>query len=292
MHPEMRIFPLVFMALTATVVAAAESATLSRKIESMRIKTPPPVLDVLDSLGLEKAADFAMLAEHERHEMMAALEEGGVCLGDRAKLRHHFGKLTTDGSVSDEYHEAIEMAGAGALQPVSSIRYRLQQEAAAGLAAPVECSESGTSGAGLSADTVALVVTALLGIGSFVLQGKLSKDAETAHRTSEHVQDEREKARLAATIQLDRVRLQVFLSCTLRSNACPNILKSRVLSLNSPSLAADERLHRASSMEPYGPLHAPAATWERAGPPRTMLPYGQQRHAIRFAIGRAKHRDF
>ena len=65
-------------------------------------------------------------------------------------------------------------------------------------------------------DTIALMVTALLGIGSFAVQGKLSKDAEARQRGSELAQDEREKARLAAAIQLDRVRLQVChaLRCT------------------------------------------------------------------------------
>ena len=53
------------------------------------------------------------------------------------------------------------------------------------------------------------MVTALLSIGSFAVQGKLSKDAEVAQRGTELVQDEREKVRLAAAIQLDRVRLQV-----------------------------------------------------------------------------------
>ena len=53
------------------------------------------------------------------------------------------------------------------------------------------------------------MVTALLGIGSFAVQGKLSKDAEAGQRESELAQDEREKARLAAAILLDRVRLQV-----------------------------------------------------------------------------------
>ena len=63
-------------------------------------------------------------------------------------------------------------------------------------------------------DTIALMVTALLGIGSFAVQGKLSKDAEAAQRESELAQDEREKVRLAAAIQLDRVRLQVRRACT------------------------------------------------------------------------------
>ena len=61
------------------------------------------------------------------------------------------------------------------------------------------------------------MVTALLGIGSFAVQGKLSKDAEAAQRASELAQDEREKARLAAAIQLDRVRLQVRLTCGLHA---------------------------------------------------------------------------
>ena len=58
-------------------------------------------------------------------------------------------------------------------------------------------------------DTIALMVTALLGIGSFAVQGKLSKDVEAAQRVSELAEVEREKTRLAAEIQLDRVRLQV-----------------------------------------------------------------------------------
>jgi hypothetical protein len=37
-------------------------------------------------------------------------------------------------------------------------------------------------------DTIALIVTALLGIGSFAVQGKLSKDAEAAQRESELAQ--------------------------------------------------------------------------------------------------------
>ena len=58
-------------------------------------------------------------------------------------------------------------------------------------------------------DTIALILTALLGIDSFAIQGKLAKDADASQRASELVQDEREnKARLAARIQLDRVRLQ------------------------------------------------------------------------------------
>ena len=66
-------------------------------------------------------------------------------------------------------------------------------------------------------DTIALMVTALLGIASFAVQGKLSKDAEAAQTASELAQDEREKARLAAAIQLDRVRLQVRLTCGLHA---------------------------------------------------------------------------
>ena len=82
------------------------------------------------------------------------------------------------------------------------------------------------------------MVTALLGIGSFAVQGKLSKDAEAAQRESELAQDEREKVRLAAAIQLDRVRLQVRRACTRdHFRACVTVH------------VADERLHHTSPLE-------------------------------------------
>jgi hypothetical protein len=84
------------------------------------------------------------------------------------------------------------------------------------------------------------MVTALLGIGSFAVQGKLSKDAEAGQRESELVQDEREKERLAAAIQLERVRLQVRPPRPAHSDRFLACVTARVV---------DERVPRASLLE-------------------------------------------
>ena len=92
-------------------------------------------------------------------------------------------------------------------------------------------------------DTIALMVTALLGIGSFAVQGKLSKDAEAAQRESELAQDEREKARLAAAILLDRARLQV------RRALHAVIGFVRACLVHVTVRVADERLPHTSQLE-------------------------------------------
>ena len=58
-------------------------------------------------------------------------------------------------------------------------------------------------------DAIALMVTVLLGIVSFAVQGKLSKDVEAAQRTTGLAQVEREKERHEAEGQLDKGRVQV-----------------------------------------------------------------------------------
>jgi hypothetical protein len=125
---------LLIVSALADSTAATESAALSQKIESMRIKEPLPVLITLDSLGLDEAIDFAILQDAERDEMMAVLEKSGVCLGDRAKLRHHFGMLIADGGAPDE--RRVEMV---APESTANSWYRLQ--------------ESPSSSGGVSGDT-------------------------------------------------------------------------------------------------------------------------------------------
>ena len=145
-------------AKAAASVAAAESTALSSKVESMRVNAHAPVLEVLGALGLTEAADFAILNAQERDEMMAGMEAGGVCLGDRAKLRHHFGMLiadTSSGTSNQNDAQELRLVEAVGLQSTPSNRGRLQEAA---------------TSSGLSADTIALVVTALLGVGTFFLQ--------------------------------------------------------------------------------------------------------------------------
>jgi hypothetical protein len=64
-------------------------------------------------------------------------------------------------------------------------------------------------GAALSADTKALVFTAVLGVVSFVMQARVAKSANLTQREVELARAERGKARELAAVQLERVRSQV-----------------------------------------------------------------------------------
>jgi hypothetical protein len=58
-------------------------------------------------------------------------------------------------------------------------------------------------------DTIALMVTALLGIGSFIVQARVAKNAEAAQRAVEWRQVDPEQARTLAAVGLERVRSQM-----------------------------------------------------------------------------------
>jgi hypothetical protein len=86
------ILPIV---VTATL-ADAEHGGLPVKLDSMRIKDPAAVLGALRSLALDSDEDVGILSNAERGQMMDGLESGGVSLGDRSKVRHHFRTLVGD----------------------------------------------------------------------------------------------------------------------------------------------------------------------------------------------------
>jgi hypothetical protein len=115
---------------------------LLMKLETMRVKEPTAVLTALHLFGLEHARDFAILDSSEREEMMSGLGAQGISLGDRSKARYHFGAL-------EGVHGFVDADNAGCTHPRRT---------------------QGSSGGGLSADSIALIATAALGIFSFLVQ--------------------------------------------------------------------------------------------------------------------------
>ena len=63
---------------------------------------------------------------------------------------------------------------------------------------------SATSSEGFSVETLAIAVTALLSVGSYILQAKLARDAERAERDHDRSQADREKSAARAGLLLDR----------------------------------------------------------------------------------------
>jgi hypothetical protein len=69
---------------------------------------------------------------------------------------------------------------------------------------------SATSSEGFSVETLAIAVTALLSVGSYILQAKLARDAERAERDHDRSQADREKSAARAGLRkpLHRARVQ------------------------------------------------------------------------------------
>jgi hypothetical protein len=83
------------------------------------------------------------------------------------------------------------------------------------------------SGGGVSGDSIALMVTVLLGVGSFIVQAVTEKRAARAATATQKELDRalaaRQSERNIAAMQLDRVRLQMadYVRCVLAAWAAP-----------------------------------------------------------------------
>jgi hypothetical protein len=152
------------------------------------------------SLGLLSLQDVRLLNAPEQLELVKSLRDAGISLGSRSKLRrlsdsvHYTSRDCRQvvSSVDEKAPSDVRSSG----QPVA--RSRLQERAA-------ENFES----SGLSADTIALAVTAIIGIGSFVVQARVSKAADANQREIERAHAARDKEGALAAIQADRVRGQM-----------------------------------------------------------------------------------
>jgi hypothetical protein len=159
---------------------------------------PPELLASLSQAGLEHAEslfealctielyslqDIRMLDAGERAEMFASLEGMDVGLGSRAKLR----RLADVQDVPS----APTNTNRSSTRPEST-RRQLQQ---------------GSSGG--SMDSIALAITALLGIASYLVQAKISRDADKSQKESDRAHADRARVETKAEIQLARVMTQM-----------------------------------------------------------------------------------
>jgi hypothetical protein len=172
---------------------AEARALLAARLVAVGVHDVDGVGAALEGLGLRTPADLALLDDWAVAELDIELKASGASLGDRAKLRIR----GVGGSFSAASPQAHGRAEAGALQP-----RRAQAIEGAG-----EVEAKG--GGGLSADTLALMSTAVLGIATFVLQARVAKNAEAAQKDLEQVRVEQERGRELAAVQLERVRSQM-----------------------------------------------------------------------------------
>jgi hypothetical protein len=132
--------------------------------------------------------------------MAAALQGEGVALGDRSKLRRLVDETLgrqplRDPPVEGGVHDS-------AVQP-DGLR-RAQETDCSGAQSAGKGDEGGSS-----MDTVALALTAVLGILSYLMQAKIQRDAEKTEKASEQAHSDNVRAEARAGKLLARVQDQM-----------------------------------------------------------------------------------
>jgi hypothetical protein len=175
--------------------ADARAQLLAARLEAIGVHDPHGMGAALEVFGLRTPDDLALLDDWAVAELDTELREGGASLGDRAKLRIR----GVGGGFS--FLQAAQSHGVGETSTLQQPRRAQSKEGGA------EADVKG--GGGLSADTLALVSTAVLGIATFVLQARAAKNAEGASRELENARVEHERERALAAVKLERVRSQM-----------------------------------------------------------------------------------
>jgi hypothetical protein len=146
---------------------------LREGLSSAGVADPDALSRALQALEMECARDRSALDGGERAEMMELLGAAGVPLGARSKLRRMIGSeshavsWSPASSIQSSTQSSIENPGNG-----EEIPRQLQEESKA-------------STDGVSMDTIAILITAALGLGSFFVQAQVAKAADITQREVE-----------------------------------------------------------------------------------------------------------
>ena len=135
----------------------------------------------LAGLGLQTALDLRLVLGDgpDAHELMSDLQAAGLSLGDRSKIRLLVGDDRTaeqtgghsSGRASNDAFSTVSIASADhsrRFAAASSPQRRLQADAA----------DKAKDSGGMSTDTLAIMLTVMVGAVGYVMQGYLAQRAE------------------------------------------------------------------------------------------------------------------
>ena len=186
---------LLFLAVSAECAhtAATLPPELPASLSHAGLDNPESLTEALDTIELRSLQDIRMLDAGERAEMFASLQAMDVGLGSRAKLR----RLAYASSNAVHFRGNREDS-----HGIEDVRRQLQVSNPTGN----DSKEKGDSPL-VSGDTIALMMTAVLAIGSFIVQAKVAKDTDTTQRDIERAQKENTRAEGKAEKLLARVQV-------------------------------------------------------------------------------------
>jgi hypothetical protein len=183
---------LLLLAAFAQYTHATDTLTpdLPDFLSNAGIENPESLTKALYTIELRSSQDIRILDTGERAEMFASLQAMDVGLGSRAKLRRLACASTATVEESPGGLEHTDWASTQRHQPEPT--RQLQQQS------------------GGSMDSIALVVTALLGIASYLVQAKISRDAERSQKDSDRAHADNTRAENKAEKLLVRVQVGYF----------------------------------------------------------------------------------
>jgi hypothetical protein len=149
------------------------------------LRDPAATGAVLGSLGLLTVGDVTMLNTEEKAELRLALVTGGVLLSERAKFRRAL----------DETRRDTEQK-----TPSSGTSQRVLQEG--------DGAKGSGASSGLTSDTIAVLLTALLAIAGYLVQNKQAQDANATQNKIARETAKNEHIQARASEQLNRVLQQ------------------------------------------------------------------------------------
>jgi hypothetical protein len=176
-------------------VRTSASTSLVATLSIANIVAPQLVAHILQGVKLAPA-ELGQLDHAEWAELVDAMKTAEVTLGDRFRVRRMSAA------------EALPAMGSS----YSSACSEMRTDTPTDFISETRALQSGGSG-GVSGDSIALMITALLGIGSFIVQAVTEKRATRASEVLQRELDRelaaREMARNTAGAQLERARLQM-----------------------------------------------------------------------------------
>ena len=186
MLPTMKLF--LLLAASAECAHAADTLppVLPASLSHAGLEHPESLTEALYTIELRSLQDIRMLDIGERAEMFASLQGMDVGLGSRAKLRR----------LADAPSATVERSTEGLEQDADWVSTRAQ--------ATVTRRQLQSGG---SMDSIALGMTALLGIASYLVQAKISRDAERSQKDSDRAHADNARAEGKAEKLLARVQV-------------------------------------------------------------------------------------
>jgi hypothetical protein len=149
------------------------AGSLQSSLADGGLEQPQILSGILQEMGLSSVQDVQLLNVPEQLELAESLREQGVNLGSRCKLRLLSEESNEAADLLDTYFGCRSNDG-GPLSTNTGISHRQTQDQAA-------VSKTESKDDGPSFETLAIVLTALLSVGSYILQTKLAQVRLKSH---------------------------------------------------------------------------------------------------------------